>query len=88
MRSKHRLQLNRSGELIMLVLTRRLNEAIQIGENIEVKIVAIEGDQVKLGITAPKEIDVHRKEIYLEIQEQNKQALNNQLNILDLLNKK
>ncbi len=72
----------------MLVLTRRLNEAIQIGENIEVKIVAIEGDQVKLGITAPKEIDVHRKEIYLEIQEQNKQALNNQLNILDLLNKK
>ncbi|HHU19859.1 MAG TPA: carbon storage regulator CsrA [Bacilli bacterium] len=72
----------------MLVLTRKLNEAIQIGENIEVKIVAIEGDQVKLGITAPKEIDVHRKEIYLEIQEQNKQALNNQLNILDLLNKK
>ncbi|BAM48021.1 carbon storage regulator CsrA [Amphibacillus xylanus] len=72
----------------MLVLTRRLNEAIQIGENIEVKIVAIEGDQIKLGITAPKEIDVHRKEIYLEIQEQNKQALNNQLNILDLLNKK
>ena len=72
----------------MLVLTRRLNEAIQIGENIEVKIVSIEGDQIKLGITAPKEIDVHRKEIYLEIQEQNKQALNNQLNILDLLNKK
>ena len=72
----------------MLVLTRRLNEAIQIGENIEVKIVAIEGDQVKLGITAPKEIDVHRKEIYLQIQEENKQALNNQLNILDLLNKK
>ena len=72
----------------MLVLTRRLNEAIQIGEDIEVKIVGIEGDQIKLGISAPKQIDVHRKEIYLQIQEENKQALNNQLNILDLLNKK
>lgn len=67
----------------MLVLTRRLNEAIQIGENIEVKIVAIEGDQIKLGITAPKEIDVHRKEIYLEIQQENKEALNNPKDLLD-----
>ena len=71
----------------MLVLTRKLNEAIQIGENIEVKIVGIEGDQIKLGITAPKEIDVHRKEIYLQIQAENKQALNNQLDLLNLLNK-
>ena len=72
----------------MLVLTRKLNEAIQIGENIEVKIVGIEGDQIKLGITAPKEIDVHRKEIYMQIQEENKQALNNQLDLLSLLKKK
>lgn len=72
----------------MLVLTRKLNEAIQIGENIEVKIVGIEGDQIKLGITAPKEVDVHRKEIYLQIQEENKQALNNQLDLLSLLKKK
>ncbi|NMA91293.1 MAG: carbon storage regulator CsrA [Amphibacillus sp.] len=72
----------------MLVLTRKLNEAIQIGENIEVKIVGIEGDQIKLGITAPKEIDVHRKEIYLQIQAENKQALNNQLDLLSLLKKK
>ncbi len=71
----------------MLVLTRKLNEAIQIGENIEVKIVGIEGDQIKLGITAPKEIDVHRKEIYLQIQAENKQALNNQLDLLNLLKK-
>ena len=71
----------------MLVLTRKLNEAIQIGENIEVKIVGIEGDQIKLGITAPKQIDVHRKEIYLQIQEENKQALNNQLDLLNFLNK-
>ncbi|GAA4072360.1 carbon storage regulator CsrA [Amphibacillus indicireducens] len=72
----------------MLVLTRKLNEAIQIGENIEVKIVGIEGDQIKLGITAPKQIDVHRKEIYLQIQAENKQALNNQLDLLSLLKKK
>ena len=71
----------------MLVLTRKLNEAIQIGENIEVKIVGIEGDQIKLGITAPKQIDVHRKEIYLQIQAENKQALNNQLDLLNFLNK-
>lgn len=72
----------------MLVLTRRLNEAIQIGEDIEVKIVGIEGDQIKLGISAPKQIDVHRKEIYLQIQEENKQALNNQLDLLNYLKKK
>jgi len=71
----------------MLVLTRRLNEAIQIGEDIEVKIVGIEGDQIKLGITAPREVDIHRKEIYLQIQEENKQALNNQIDLLEILKK-
>ncbi|WP_440894779.1 carbon storage regulator CsrA [Amphibacillus sp. Q70] len=70
----------------MLVLTRRLNEAIQIGEDIEIKIVGVEGDQIKLGISAPKEIDVHRKEVYLEIQQENKQALNNPDDLLNLLN--
>lgn len=48
----------------MLILTRKLNESIIIGDNIEITITAIEGDQVKLGIKAPKQIDVHRKEIY------------------------
>jgi len=71
----------------MLVLTRRLNEAIQIGEDIEVKIVGIEGDQIKLGITAPREVDIHRKEIYLQIQDENKQALNNQIDLLEILKK-
>ena len=69
----------------MLVLTRRLNEAIQIGEDIEVKILAIEGDQIKLGISAPKEIDVHRKEVYLDIQKENQEAISNKLDILNLL---
>ena len=55
----------------MLVLTRKLNESIMIGDEIEVKIVEIRGDAIKLGISAPKRITVHRKEIYLAIQKEN-----------------
>ncbi len=55
----------------MLVLTRKVNESIVIGDNIEVKIVDIKGDHVKLGITAPRDISVHRKEVYLAIQREN-----------------
>ncbi|MCY7759414.1 carbon storage regulator CsrA [Bacillus inaquosorum] len=58
----------------MLVLSRKINEAIQIGADIEVKVITVEGDQVKLGIEAPKHIDIHRKEIYLTIQEENNRA--------------
>ncbi|MBB5356182.1 carbon storage regulator [Anoxybacillus mongoliensis] len=58
----------------MLVLTRKLKEAIQIGDDIEVVVLAIDGDQVKLGIRAPKHVDVHRKEIYLAIQQENNAA--------------
>lgn len=58
----------------MLVLTRKKGEAIIISENIEVTILGVEGDTVKLGIKAPKEIEIHRKEIYLAIQESNKEA--------------
>lgn len=58
----------------MLVLKRKQNESIVIGENIEVEILGIDGDQVKIGIRAPKQIDVHRKEVYLSIQNANKEA--------------
>jgi carbon storage regulator len=51
----------------MLVLARKLNESIMIGDNVEIMVVAIRKDQVKLGIKAPKEIPVHRKEIYQKI---------------------
>lgn len=55
----------------MLVLARRMNESIMIGDDIEVVVIDIKGDQVKLGIKAPKKITVHRKEIYQEIQQEN-----------------
>lgn len=58
----------------MLVLTRKINESIMLNDEIEVTIVAIDGDQVKLGINAPKSVEIHRKEVYLTIQEANKVA--------------
>ncbi|MGD7006928.1 carbon storage regulator CsrA [Metabacillus sp. 84] len=58
----------------MLVLTRKLNETIQIGEDIEITVVGIQDGQIKLGISAPKHVDIHRKEIYLSIQEENSSA--------------
>ncbi len=60
----------------MLVLSRKKNESIMIDENIEVKILAVEGDQIKIGIVAPKAVKVHRAEIFEAIQEQNRAALN------------
>jgi carbon storage regulator len=55
----------------MLVLTRKPNESIMIGDDVEVSVVEVKGDQVKLGISAPKSITVHRKEIFLAIQNEN-----------------
>lgn len=52
----------------MLILTRRLGEVINIGDNIEVQVLRVEGNQVRLGITAPKDIPVYREEIYRRIQ--------------------
>ncbi|EQB63533.1 MAG: Carbon storage regulator-like protein [candidate division Zixibacteria bacterium RBG-1] len=56
----------------MLILTRRLGESITIGDNIKVTVLSIHGQQVKLGVVAPQKIMVHREEIYLKIQEENK----------------
>ncbi len=52
----------------MLVLTRKPGEAIVIGDDVEIEIVAIGGGKVRVGITAPRETTVHRKEVYLELQ--------------------
>jgi len=69
----------------MLVLTRRNQEAIQIGNDIEVKVLGIEGDQVKLGIVAPKYVEIHRKEIFVAIQNQNNEAVNVPINVMNLI---
>lgn len=58
----------------MLALSRKKGEALVIANNVEVTILEIKGDQVKLGITAPREVPVYRKEIYLQIQDSNKAA--------------
>lgn len=58
----------------MLVLARKINESIMIGDEIEVVVVDIKGDQIKLGIRAPRSVSVHRAEVYKEIQDQNKEA--------------
>lgn len=59
----------------MLVLSRKKGETIMIGDQIEVKVISVEGDQVKLGILAPKSVKVHRSEVFEAIQLQNKEAL-------------
>ncbi len=58
----------------MLILTRKVNERIMIGEEIEVAVVEIRGDQVKLGIVAPQNVTVHRREVFDQIQEENREA--------------
>jgi cytosine/creatinine deaminase len=58
----------------MLVLTRQHDEAVIIGDDIEVKIIDIRGDKVRLGIKAPKHVSVHREEVYRQIREENQKA--------------
>lgn len=61
-------------EVNMLVLSRKKDQGIIIGENIELTIIEIQGDQVRIGIKAPKNVSIYRKEIFLEIQNENKKA--------------
>ena len=58
----------------MLALSRKKNEALVINNNIEITVLDIKGDQVKIGISAPKQIPIYRKEVYIQIQEANKAA--------------
>ncbi len=59
----------------MLALSRKKGEALMINNNIEITILEIKGDQVKIGISAPKEVPVYRKEVYIQIQEANQEAM-------------
>ena len=60
----------------MLALARKVNESIVINDNVEVTILEIKGDQVKIGINAPKSVPIYRKELYLQIQKANEEAIN------------
>ena len=59
----------------MLALSTKKSEALIINNNIEITILDIKGDQVKIGISAPKDVSIYRKEVYLQIQEANKEAM-------------
>ena len=61
----------------MLALSRKQGESIVIGNNIEITLLEAKGDQVKIGISAPKSVPVYRKEIYAQIQEENREAVAN-----------
>ncbi len=71
----------------MLILSRKKGEAIQIGDGIEIRVVAISGDQVKIGIDAPKHVEVYRKELYEQIKQENQQAAKTLDRIIDLIPK-
>ncbi len=58
----------------MLVLTRKVNQSIVIGDSVEIVVLDVRGEQVRIGIRAPKDVSVHRKEIYDQIADENLQA--------------
>lgn len=58
----------------MLVLTRKKDQSIIINENIEITVLDIQGDQVRIGIKAPREVSIHRKEVFVQISEENRKA--------------
>ncbi|MFJ7825293.1 carbon storage regulator CsrA [Psychrobacillus sp. NPDC096623] len=72
----------------MLVLSRKKDESIMIGDQIELKILSVDGDQVKLGIVAPQNVKVYRSEVYESIQQQNKESLNISKSLLEQISKK
>jgi carbon storage regulator len=57
----------------MLVLTRKINQSIMIGDDIEVSVLAVSGDKVRIGIAAPRDVPVFRKEVYLSIKEESEE---------------
>lgn len=69
----------------MLILNRKENESIIISDNVEIKILSIDEGKVKIGIEAPRDITILRKEIYDEIIEENKKSIEVDINIFDIL---
>jgi carbon storage regulator len=72
----------------MLIITRKKGESLMIGDDIEITISKIEDGSVKIGINAPKTISILRKELYEQVKEENKQAMNINMNLLKNIKKK
>ncbi len=76
----------------MLVLTRKPDQSIMVGEDIEITILEVRGEQVRIGIRAPKSVMIHRKEVYEQIEEENRSAIISNPDVLpnldDLVTKK
>ena len=69
--------MRKKGGNVMLILTRRVGEALMIGENTKIVVLGVKGSQIRLGINAPKDIMVHREEIFIKIQEEKSQETSN-----------
>ncbi len=74
----------------MLVLTRKKDQSIVINDNIEITILDVQGEQVRIGVNAPRNISVYRKEIFLQIAEENKKAseINNNIDLKSIFDNK
>lgn len=72
----------------MLVLTRKSGESIKIGDDIEITILAVKNDQIKIGINAPKNLEIFRKELLIQITNENVQASAVQGDLINILKKK
>lgn len=72
----------------MLIITRKKGESLMIGDDIEITISKLEDGSVKLGIQAPKEITILRKELYKAVEEENKEAMKINMNLLNNIKKK
>ncbi len=70
----------------MLILTRKKDESIMVGSDIEITVIEVQGENVKLGISAPKKVPIHRKEVFTEIKEENMKASNISNDMFDKLN--
>jgi len=70
----------------MLVLSRKKGDSIMIGDNVEITVIDVTGDQIRIGINAPKDVRIYRKEVFLSIQEANREAAGSKLNMIDLIN--